>query len=140
MVGLGCGARSYTTGLHYSFDYAVGIGQVRAIIDDYLSRPAGDFDVAEYGFVLEGAEQRRRWLVKTLLRVEGVDRAQYAARFGSTVDEDFPALPELADEGYLAADDARLWLTPAGLARSDAVGPWLVSATVRAAMSGYAQR
>lgn len=26
MVGLGCGARSYTTGAHYSFDYAVGVG------------------------------------------------------------------------------------------------------------------
>ena len=35
MVGLGCGARSYTAGLHYSFEYAVGASLTRGIIDDY---------------------------------------------------------------------------------------------------------
>jgi oxygen-independent coproporphyrinogen-3 oxidase len=140
MVGLGCGARSYTAGLHYSFDYAVGIGEVRAIIDDYLRRPATDFALAEYGFVLDGAEQRRRWLLKSLLRAEGVDRARYRGRFGSTVDGDFRTLGELADAGYLVADDTRLRLTAEGLARSDAIGPWLVSPRVRAAMAGYASR
>lgn len=136
MVGLGCGARSYTTGLHYSFDYAVGVGQVRAIIDDYLRRPAADFDVAEYGFVLDGLEQRRRWLLKSLLRAEGVYRDAYALRFGSTVDDDFPQLTRLAEHGYL--DGSRL--TAEGLAYSDAIGPWLVSPGVREAMSGYAAR
>lgn len=33
MVGLGCGARSYTTAMHYSFDYAVSVRQVRGIRD-----------------------------------------------------------------------------------------------------------
>ena len=140
MVGLGCGARSYTSGLHYSFDYAVGVGQVRAIIDDYLRRPATDFDVAEYGFALDAVEQRRRWLLKSLLRADGVDRAAYAVRFKSTVDIDFPQLAELADAGYLAGDGTRLWLTAGGLAYSDAVGPWLVSPHVRHAMAGYALR
>jgi coproporphyrinogen III oxidase-like Fe-S oxidoreductase len=136
MIGLGCGARSYTTGLHYSFDYAVGVGQVRAIIDDYLSRPAADFDVAEYGFALDGVEQRRRWLLKSLLRADGVSRAAYAARFGSTVDDDFPQLASLGP--YL--DLSTLRLTADGLAHSDAIGPWLVSPGVRAAMTGYAAR
>jgi len=63
MVGLGCGARSYTRALHYSFDYAVGVGQVRGIIDDYLSRPSDDFAYAEHGFALDRAEQRLRWLL-----------------------------------------------------------------------------
>lgn len=138
MVGLGCGARSYTTGLHYSFDYAVGIGQVRAIIDDYLARPAADFDVAEYGFALDALEQRRRWLLKSLLRADGVSRAGYADRFGSAVDDDFPQLVTLAEAGYLDVDALRL--TAEGLAYSDAIGPWLVSPGVRAAMAGYAAR
>jgi oxygen-independent coproporphyrinogen-3 oxidase len=138
MVGLGCGARSYTTGLHYSFDYAVGVGQVRAIIDDYLRRPAADFDVAEYGFALDGVEQRRRWLLKSLLRTEGVDLTRYRDRFGSTVDDDVPGLGELAD--YLEERDGRIHLTAEGLAYSDAIGPWLVSPGVRAAMAGYAAR
>ncbi len=136
MVGLGCGARSYTTGLHYSFDYAVGVRQVRAIIDDYLSRPAGDFDVAEYGFALDALEQRRRWLLKSLLKVDGVSRAAYLARFGSTVDSDFPELALLGP--YL--DMSSMRLTAEGLAYSDAIGPWLVSPGVRDAMAGYAAR
>ena len=50
MVGLGCGARSYTAGLHYSFDYAVSVSGVRAVLDDYLRPPPGDFAYAEVGF------------------------------------------------------------------------------------------
>ncbi|MCX4387869.1 STM4012 family radical SAM protein [Micromonospora peucetia] len=138
MVGLGCGARSYTTSLHYSFDYAVGVSQVRAVLDDYLSRPADDFRYAEFGFTLDGAEQRRRWLLKSLLRADGVDPAAYRARFGSPPGDDFPELGRLVDRGW--AGDGGLRLTPAGLARSDAIGPWLTSARVRDAMTGYVPR
>ena len=140
MVGLGCGARSYTTELHYSFDYAVGVSGVRGIIDDYVRRPAGDFGYAEVGFRLDGTEQRRRWLVKTLLRAEGTDLAGYAARFGSALLDDFPQLDGLAERGWMSTVDGRWVLTAAGLERSDAIGPWLVSEPVRAAMAGYAAR
>ncbi|MGI5237498.1 STM4012 family radical SAM protein [Dactylosporangium sp. CA-139066] len=136
MVGLGCGARSYTTDLHYSFDYAVGVRPVRGILADYLARPEEDFDAAEVGFALDGAEQRRRWLLKSLLRAEGLDPGRYAARFGDAVDEDFPSLDRLRDAGYV--DGHRL--TAEGLAHSDAIGPWLVSAGVRAAMAGHVTR
>jgi coproporphyrinogen III oxidase-like Fe-S oxidoreductase len=136
MVGLGCGARSYTSALHYSFDYAVGVRHVRGILADYLSRPEEDFDAAEVGFGLDGAEQRRRWLLKSLLRAEGLDAARYLARFGTAVDDDFPALQRLRDAGHLAGHR----LTAEGLAHSDAIGPWLTSAGVRAAMAGHATR
>jgi oxygen-independent coproporphyrinogen-3 oxidase len=136
MVGLGCGARSYTTGLHYSYDYAVSVGGVRAVLDDYLRRPPSDFERAEAGFHLDGAEQRRRWLVKTLLRAEGLDAAAYRARFG----EDVPDLSELDSRGWLSREADRIRLTEEGLAHSDAVGPWLVSAAVRSAMGEYALR
>lgn len=140
MIGLGCGARSYTADLHYSFDYAVGIGQVRAIIDDYLRRPATDFDFAEVGFQLDGAEKRRRWLVKSLLRAEGVDPAGYRDRFAADPADDFPQLALLAQRGWLHRSPDRLALTDAGLERSDAIGPWLVSGPVRAAMAEHALR
>ncbi|MET7418404.1 STM4012 family radical SAM protein [Dactylosporangium sp. NPDC005555] len=136
MVGLGCGARSYTTELHYSFDYAVSVRQVRGILDDYLRRPAEDFDFAEVGFALDGTEQRRRWLLKSLLRTSGVDPAGYAQRFGTGVDDDFPALGRLRDTGHLHGHK----LTEEGLAYSDAIGPWLVSADVRAAMTEHVPR
>jgi coproporphyrinogen III oxidase-like Fe-S oxidoreductase len=135
MVGLGCGARSYTTSLHYSFDYAVSVPQVRAVIDGFLARPADDFDHAEFGYVLDDTEQRRRWLLKSLLRAEGVDAAAYRMRFSRLPIEDFPQLVDLAERGW--ADVGGTRLTAAGLAQSDAIGPWLVSGTVRRAMTGY---
>ncbi|WP_243709347.1 STM4012 family radical SAM protein [Micromonospora sp. 15K316] len=138
MVGLGCGARSYTTTLHYSFDYAVSVSEVRAVLDDYLARPADDFRYAEFGFHLDGAEQRRRWLLKSLLRAEGVDADAYRARFGRPPADDFPQLGRLVERGW--ATDGGLRLTPMGLAHSDAVGPWLTSAEVRQAMTGYVPR
>jgi coproporphyrinogen III oxidase-like Fe-S oxidoreductase len=138
MVGLGCGARSYTTGLHYSFDYAVGVSGVRAVIDDFLSRPPDDFRYAEIGFELDAVEQRRRWLLKSLLRADGVDAAAYRARFGTSHVDDFPQLGLLVDRGWLHAD--RCSLTASGLAYSDAIGPWLVSGPVREAMGEYVPR
>ncbi|HET9655165.1 MAG TPA: STM4012 family radical SAM protein [Kineosporiaceae bacterium] len=138
MVGLGCGARSYTRALHYAFDYAVTVPQVRAVLADFLARPAGDFSRAEAGFVLDDAEQQRRWLLQSLLRAEGVDAVAYRERFGRPPLEDFPQLLELADRGW--ATDGGLRLTSAGLARSDAIGPWLVSAAVHDAMIEYVPR
>ncbi|MEV6375120.1 STM4012 family radical SAM protein [Micromonospora musae] len=138
MVGLGCGARSYTTTLHYSFDYAVSVTEVRAVLDDYLARDADDFGYAEFGFHLDGAEQRRRWLLKSLLRAEGVDADAYRARFGRPPTDDFPQLGRLVERGWATDDGLRL--TPAGLAHSDAVGPWLTSAQVHQAMTGYVPR
>ena len=140
MVGLGCGARSYTTGLHYSFDYAVGVGQVREIIADYLRRPATDFDVAEVGFGLDEVEQRRRWLVKSLLRADGFAPTAYRQRFGTGLAEDFPTLDRLTDRGWLDTGPDRVRLTAAGLERSDAIGPWLGSEPVRAAMADHPAR
>lgn len=139
-VGLGCGARSYTRDLHYSFDYAVSVSGVRAVLDDYLGRPAADFRYAEVGYRLDAAEQRRRWLLKSLLRVAGVDRAAYRERFGTDVCDDFPELRTLADDGLVTVAPTQLVLTAAGLERSDAIGPWLVSTSVRDAMAEYALR
>jgi oxygen-independent coproporphyrinogen-3 oxidase len=136
MVGLGCGARSYTAGLHYSFDYAVSVSGVRAVLDDYLRRPASDFAYAEVGFRLDEAERRRRWLVKALLRSEGVSVSAWRQRFGVPL----PSLVPLETRGWLSTEGDRVRLTDEGLAHSDAVGPWLVSAAVRIAMEEYAPR
>ena len=138
MVGLGVGARSYTSDLHYSFDYAVSAAEVRAVIDDYVSRPAEDFRHAEFGYRLDEGEQRRRWLLKSVLRADGVDAAAYEARFGTSHTGDFPQLDELVRRGWLTED--RRKLTAEGLAHSDAIGPWLVSGPVRAAMAGHTLR
>jgi oxygen-independent coproporphyrinogen-3 oxidase len=140
MVGLGCGARSYTRDLHYSFDYAVSVRGVRTVLAEYLARPAGDLAFAEVGYRLDEVEQRTRWLVKTLLRTDGCGRREWRDRFGTTIADDMPQLASLADRGWLIDDPDRIRLTDEGLARSDAIGPWLVSPAVRAAMREYTLR
>lgn len=134
MVGLGCGARSYTSRLHYSFDYAVDATEVRRIIDDYVATPT--FDRAVVGRAMTPPEARRRHLVQSLLQAEGLALADYRDRFGSTPAEDFPAeFAAFAARGWLAEDAhsttaapaERLRLSPEGLAHSDAVGPMLFS-------------
>ncbi|MER8032642.1 STM4012 family radical SAM protein [Streptomyces bauhiniae] len=141
MIGLGCGARSYTAGLHYSFDYAVGMQEVRRIIDGYVTRNAADFAHAEYGHPMAGDESRRRHLLQSLLQADGLSVADYRARFGGrTPAEDFPAeLARFADLGWLE-DGPVLRLTPEGLAHSDALGPELFSPAVRAAMAAYERK
>ncbi|GAB3214107.1 STM4012 family radical SAM protein [Marinactinospora thermotolerans] len=145
MVGLGCGARSYTADLHYSFDYAVGVGAVRAILADYTARDRAGFERAEVGFRLDEGERRRRHLLQSLLRAEGVDPDLYRDRFASHPAADFPAeFAELAARGWLVpgsdAEGERPLLTAEGLAHSDAIGPLFFSPRVTASMAGYDAR
>ncbi|WP_030267991.1 STM4012 family radical SAM protein [Streptomyces sp. NRRL B-24484] len=136
MVGLGCGARSYTSSLHYSFDYAVDAREVRGIIDDYVA--AGDFGRAEVGRAMDADESRRRHLLQSLLQADGLELASYRRRFGSLPAEDFAAeLTAFEVRGWLAEAPGRLVLSPEGLAHSDAVGPMLFSPAVQAAMDAY---
>ncbi|RDG36902.1 STM4012 family radical SAM protein [Streptomyces corynorhini] len=141
MIGLGCGARSYTSALHYSFDYAVDMREIRAIIDTYTA--TADFSRAEVGRRVDEGEARRRHLLQSLLQARGLDVAEYRERFGSAPTADFPAeLDRFAGLGWLdgSAPAGLLRLSPEGLAHSDALGPALFSPAVRAAMAAYAPK
>ncbi|GAB2518304.1 STM4012 family radical SAM protein [Nocardia heshunensis] len=141
MIGLGCGARSYTSGLHYSFDYAVQTREVRGIIDDYTRTT--DFTRAEVGRRIDADEARRRHLLQSLLQAQGMDVVAYRERFGGSPTDHFPAeLAEFAESGWLELDSGPnlLRLTPEGLAWSDAIGPRLFSPAVHAAMAAYEAR
>ncbi|GGX41578.1 STM4012 family radical SAM protein [Streptomyces chryseus] len=138
MIGLGCGARSYTSALHYSFDYAVDMREIRKIIDDYTATE--DFSRAVTGRYVDADEARRRHLLQSLLQAEGMPLAGYATRFGAAPADDFPAeLGRFAALGWLdeSAPKGLLRLSPEGLAHSDALGPELFSPAVRAAMAAY---
>lgn len=137
MIGLGCGARSYTSRLHYSFDYAVSMREIRGIIDDYTATE--DFSRALHGRWVDEDEARRRHLLQSLLQAEGLPVAEYRLRFGSRPYDDFPAeLDTLAARGWLDGDGAeQLRLSAEGLAHSDAIGPEFFSPDVRATMAAY---
>jgi len=138
MVGLGAGARSYTSALHYCTEYAVGRAGIRAILNDFIDRPASDHALAWYGCELTPPEQRRRYLIKSLLRADGLDAAAYATwSSGSSWQEDFPILQELLDAG-LAEDDGRaLRLNASGMECADTIGPWLYSDEMNRRMEEY---
>ncbi|MEU7700563.1 STM4012 family radical SAM protein [Streptomyces sp. NPDC015492] len=138
MIGLGCGARSYTSALHYSFDYAVEMREIRTIIDAYTE--TADFSRAEVGRWVDAGEARRRHLLQSLLQAEGMPLAGYEERFGSSPFADFPAeLDRFEALGWLDGDAPAglLRLSPEGLAHSDGLGPELFSPSVRAAMAAY---
>lgn len=134
MVGLGAGARAYTQRLHYSTDYAVGRRGTIDIINDYLSLDETRFAQAEHGFVLGPQEQRRRYVIQSLLTDPGLDQLAYAARFGSDCMQDLPQLLELGQLDLLEAQAGMLRLNERGYAYADTIGPWLASEEVRMLM------
>ncbi|MFJ8660622.1 STM4012 family radical SAM protein [Streptomyces sp. NPDC093795] len=138
MIGLGCGARSYTSALHYSFDYAVDMREIRSIIDSYTETE--DFSRVEVGRWVDAGEARRRHLLQSLLQAEGMPVAGYAERFGSSPFADFAEeLGRFEALGWLDAEapEGLLRLSPEGLSYSDGLGPELFSSSVRAAMAAY---
>ncbi len=137
MIGIGCGARSYTNRCHYGSNYAVKQPSILKIIHDYNQRSLRDFSFARNGIHLNDDEARRRYLILTLLLVEGVHRSEYVENFGAQILEDFPELLTLVDNQFAVMDDQRIRLTPQGIEWSDCIGPWLYSDSVRQKMREY---
>ncbi len=137
MVGIGCGARSYTRALHYSSEYGVSRRSVADILDHYLRRSDADFANVDYGFALDDDEQRRRYVIQSLLICSGLDRDTYRLRFGNDCLGDLPQLRQLENHGLARIDADRIRPTDEGLARADTIGPWLASTAVVAKMQAY---
>lgn len=135
MVGLGTGARSYTRSLHYSTDYAVGRAGTMDIINAYLDYEETDFMEARHGFRLSQDEQRRRFVIQSLLTEPGLDLKAYAQRFGSACLDDLPDLRELAALGLAEQSGTVLRLNDLGYAYADTIGPWLASEQVQDLMA-----
>ncbi|MDF2937132.1 MAG: Coproporphyrinogen dehydrogenase [Paenibacillaceae bacterium] len=135
LVGLGCGARSYTRGVHYATRYAVSRVASERIIRDYID--AGSYEAADYGFVLDDREERRRYILKAILHQEGLTLSAYWERFGSSALEDCPELRVLLKAEWADLSEGVLRLTAEGLAHSDAIGDGLISPEVRERMEGF---
>ena len=137
MVGLGVGARSYTRQLHYSSDYAVGRRKVVSIIEEFTQRDDAALSTVHHGFRLDAQEQRRRFVIQSLLNAQGLEESLYQARFGSSVWEDLPCLHELLTLGLAQVSQGALRLNDLGMERADVIGPWLYSEPVRALSAEY---
>jgi oxygen-independent coproporphyrinogen-3 oxidase len=136
MLGLGCGARSYTSRLHYSSRFAVESPQVHSILNDWVRLTQRDFEWADWGCRLADDERRRRFLIQSLLTLPGLDRAQYVERFGGPF-EIFELAP-LIDQGYVEFNNGYYRLTALGFEFSDAIGPALYSPEAFARLEQFA--
>ncbi|MDZ8137272.1 MAG: STM4012 family radical SAM protein [Nostoc sp. DedQUE04] len=137
MIGLGCGARSYTNTLHYSNEYAVGAKGISEILQAYIQTADESFDYAHYGFQLNAEEQRRRYILLSLLSDEGLNCGSYRQQFGSEVYADFPEFSELLALNLAIKDEEILQLTEFGIECSDTIGAWLFSEKVQELMQDY---
>lgn len=137
MIGLGCGARSYTRTVHYSTEYAVGRNAVHEILDSYIERRPSEFAEAHHGYKLTSDEQMRRYTLMSLLHVAGLDLEAFREKFDRQAFDVMPLLGSLIDESLVDVEDNRLRLTRIGLERSDQIGPLLFSSEVRQGMESY---
>jgi len=131
MLGIGAGARSYTRALHYSTEYAVSRSGVLSILDEYCARDTEAFRYASHGFELSADERARRYVLKSILRRDGLDSTRFAATFGEAPRAALPQLMQLEQLGLIEEQDGALVPTDAGLEQSDAIAPFLYSTSVR---------
>ncbi len=137
MLGLGCGARSYTDTLHYANDYAVGAKEIKDILQAYIQTPSEAFYYINYGFQLDAEERRRRYILLSLLSDEGLNQLDYKHQFGSDVMVDFPELSQLFTLNLAIAHEQTFTLTETGIEKSDVIGAWLFSDRVNQLMQTY---
>ncbi len=135
VIGLGTGARSYTSKAHYSSRYAVSRRGVLGIIDDYCEQKVDDFRFVDHGILIDRTEAMRRFVLKSILRTDGLDRTRFAQVFGSDAEVALPPLTRLVELGLLHNDRQALRPTAAGLEHSDAIPPLFYSANVRSLMA-----
>lgn len=140
LIGLGCGARSYTRDLHFATRFAVTQAGIRAILNDWITQSDADLAHATHGIRLSLDEQRRRFVLLNLLQHTGLSWHDYARRFSGTPPDDLPELAQLLGRGWAEMRSGRLVLTPTGLEHSDIIGPMLYSESVRARLREFVRR
>lgn len=137
MIGLGCGARSYTQQLHYASEYAVGAKGIQSILQAYLNTPTKSFDLINYGFDLDIEDRQRRYILLSLLSNEGLNLKQYHHTFNTELFSDYPELRELFELNLATNNGDIISLTEFGIERSDTIGYWFFSDKVRRLMDEY---
>jgi oxygen-independent coproporphyrinogen-3 oxidase len=136
-LGLGAGARSYAPSVHYTADDYSRPLTNQTVIDRYRAALAGGRLPVASAVDLDPHEQRRRYLILSLLH-DGADAATYEDLFGSALAADFPGeVDALIETGLAEVDGERLILTSRGRARSSLIGWHLGSDSVRAHAGGY---
>lgn len=137
MLGLGAGARSYTRTLHYATPWKMLASNIRGVIDDYCRAWSDGDTLIRNGFVLNEDEQRRRFLILSLL-YDGLDLEEFRTRFGADALEAYaPQWDALCKEECVTLDTRKVALTSRGLRHADSVGRLFFSGQVHHLMETF---
>lgn len=134
-LSLGCGGRSYFDELHFCEKYVSLQEECRREYRAYVEKQ--DFLRNLSFFLLDEDERKRKYAIKNLLYVTGLSCSDYKEKFCSEIEEDFPFLTELCEQGQVRLSDGRWYLTEEGFGFSDRIGPLFMSEKVREKMGNY---
>lgn len=134
MIGIGAGARSYTSSLHYSSHYAVSRKAIQSIIGAYSNRE--DFTSIHYGIHLNEEEQIRRFLIKSLMDGGQLNVVKFKERFQQSI-FDLDEIQDFFDQHFLEKKGNFIRLSPKGLEMEDWIGPELFSNQVNDRMNSF---
>lgn len=137
MLGIGCGARSYIENIHYSRKYAVEDKNINKIIDSYLKE--NNFETAEYGYILSLEEEKIKYILKSILKVTGLDIKEYTNKFNTDPVVEFPELQKLTDEEFLILKNKRIFPSDKGLKYSDYIGTLFISEEINKKINEFAE-
>lgn len=138
LLGLGAGARSYTEGVHYGTDFAVGRRSTTDIINGFVGHDHRPDEALSLGFALSEEEQKRRFCILTL-SLGRLDAGAFARRFPrSDLGEFADELEALDAEGCTTADDGGTRsLTRKGFKYSNVIATLFRSAAVAELEQAY---
>ncbi len=134
MVGIGAGARSYTSKLHYSGHYAVSRKAIKGIIEEYSNQQ--DFTSIHYGIRLNEEEEIRRFLIKSLIDGGQLSEHQFEGKFTQSV-LDMEVIQDFFNQGLLVQEGDWIKLSKRGLELEDWIGPQLFSSQVNDRMNSF---
>lgn len=135
MISLGCGGRSYVGDLHFGEMYTSRLSKVVNCLGEYIKKR--DFFQNISFYKLDKDEIKRRFVIKNLLHISGINLNEYKSIFSAHLEEDFPILQKFSFEGWTINDGEKIVMTPKGLSLSDYLGPMLISENVTKKMEMF---
>ena len=121
--------------LHFCTPYYVKQKACNIQLERYLATE--DYRKITHGFLLDEEEEKRRYVIKNILFISGLNREHYRKEFGEEVEKEFGILKCWREKGYLKEDRNTYVLTKAGMALSDYLGPQLISSKVKGRMEEW---
>lgn len=134
-LSIGCGGRSYLGNLHFCTPYYVRQKDCNMQLERYLATK--DHGKITHGFFLDQEEEKRRYVIKNVLFISGLNKEKYQKKFGEDVEKEFGVLNTWKEKGYLKEEGNTYILTKEGMALSDDLGPQLISPRVKGRMEEW---